>query len=807
MLRNGSVRLAASWITLFVLGAALAPGARAQVAEDAPPRPVMVAPRLVESPPIELAADAAPLPPDASVELSITVAADGSVAEVAIATPLRDDVDALALEAARAMRFEPATRDGTPIPARIRFRYRIETPAPPAPPDAAPVDPPIEGPDSEPEPEPSEAPAPEADAPIFSARALADPPEPGAASRITLTGAELTTVPGTFGEPLRVVATLPGVVRSPFGIGYFLVRGANFQNTGYFIDGFPVPLLYHLGFGPAVVNSRMVQRLRFYPGGYPVSYGRYSAGVIAIETGVPRDQPLHLEVEVDVLRAAAMAVIPWDDGRGSVTLAIRRSYYELIIPLIVPGLYLHYMDYQARIAYRWRDLEASVFFFGSDDVVDQSGAIGGGLTSEGSNTRIGLEFQRVIARLQWQLPDDGRVTLSGTIGRDAQSFGSSQVGQARQRIGTEALQLGLRLDFQLNLLPWLRTNFGLDMAGTVFSVAVTAPAPTGLGEYPRPVFDPQLIELSARVGRGTPGLYAEAIFDVAPVEVSLGVRADLLRYGTVTEVAPDPRLVTRWTIVPEVTVKAATGLFTQPPIAFQLVSTGGNPGLGPQRSWQTSAGVELRFPYEIEAELTGYYSHMFDLARFSQNIVTGPDGRPRREFFRADQEGRAYGLEVLLRRRVADGFYGWLSYTLSRSERVSPSSGGWVPFGFDQTHTLNIAASYEIDGWRVGATFQLASGRPTRQIIGAEFDADANEYDPVTGEAFDRLPTYHQLNLRVDRDFDLGGIIRGSVYLDVINVYYAQNAEGVIYQYDYARSAPLPGIPILGTLGIRAYYE
>ena len=353
---------------------------------------------------------------------------------------------------------------------------------------------------------------------------------------------------------------------------------------------------------------------------------------------------------------------------------------------------------------------------------------------------------------------------------------------------------------------WLRLNFGLDMAGTVFAVDVTAPAPTGLGEYPRPLFDPILINLQARVGRGSPGAYFEAILDFDPVEISLGIRADLLRYGTVTQIAPDPRVVARWRIIPELTVKAATGLFTQPPIAFQLVPTGGNPGLGPQRSWQSSAGVELDLPLGIEAELTGYYSHMFDLARFSQNIVMGADGRPRREFFRADQEGRSYGLEVLVRRPIADGFYGWVSYTLSRSERMNPD-GVWRPFTFDQTHILNVAASYEFDGWRFGAAFQLATGRPTSAIVGAEYDGDANDYDPIVGDDFNRLPTYHQLNVRIDRDFNIDDIVRGSIYLDVLNVYYAQNSEGVVYQYDYMRSAPIPGVPILGTIGIRAVYE
>ena len=101
----------------------------------------------------------------------------------------------------------------------------------------------------------------------------------------------------------------------------------------------------------------------------------------------------------------------------------------------------------------------------------------------------------------------------------------------------------------------------------------------------------------------------------------------------------------------------------------------------------------------------------------------------------------------------------------------------------------------------------LATGRPTAEITGGVYDADGNDYDPVsTGDRI-RLPLYHQLDLRIDRDFTIGSDISGTVFLEVMNVYYAQNAEGLIYQYDFQRSVPLPGVPILGTIGIRARYE
>lgn len=815
--------------------------------ESAPPGPHLVPPRLLEAPTIELPDGAEPLPDDAFVELSITVAADGSVLDASVVTPLRTDVDALVLQVARAMRFEPARRDGAPVPARIRFRYRVGPPArragSPEPPvdgsgpeapsstsDASAAEPPAAEPPAAESPaagppaadapasvdRPSDAAAFDAEpsdaaasaTPTFSARATVDRPEPGAATRITLSGAELSTVPGTFGEPLRVVSTLPGVVRSPFGIGFFVVRGANFNNTGFLIDGFPVPLLYHFGFGPAVVASQFVSRLRFYPGNYPLAYGRFSGGLIALDTQSPPGDGPMVELSIDLLRAAGIVAIPWQDehGRGSVSAAFRRSYYELLLPLFVRGLQIQYTDYQLRAEYRWRSgFSASVFAFGSDDTLDQSGAIGGGTTSAGTNAAIGINFQRAIARLAWRFGDASSIALSGTLARDLQAFGARSVGQPSQHFALTTFQAALRLDAQLALAPWLSLNTGLDVAGSVTHVDVTAPAPPGLGEYPRPIFDPVLVTLRSSAARGTPGLYAEGVLRFDPVEISVGSRLDLLRYGSVTTVAADPRLVARWQIVPEVLLKVGTGLFTQPPLALQTVSTGGNPRLSPERSWQSSIGTEIALPWQIQTEINAYYSYMFDLPRFSQRIVPGDDGQPRREFFRSDGEGRAYGLEFLVRRPVEDDFYFWISYTLSRSERLSPS-GQWVLFNQDQEHVLNLVASYFVDGWRFGARFVLATGRPTSEITGGVYDADGNAYVPVDTGAQVRLPTYHQLDLRIDRDWDFGPHVRGTIYLEVLNVYYARNAEGVIYQYDFARSAPLPGVPVLGNLGIRGSF-
>ena len=81
------------------------------------------------------------------------------------------------------------------------------------------------------------------------------------------------------------------------------------------------------------------------------------------------------------------------------------------------------------------------------------------------------------------------------------------------------------------------------------------------------------------------------------------------------------------------------------------------------------------------------------------------------------QTGRAYGAEVLIRRQSKTGPYGWLSYTLSRSERLR--DGAWVPYDFDRTHLLNLVAGLPLPrDWDVGVRLQYESGKPATTTQG-----------------------------------------------------------------------------------------
>jgi hypothetical protein len=96
-------------------------------------------------------------------------------------------------------------------------------------------------------------------------RARSEHPEE---TKETLTRTELMTVPGTVGDPLRVLMNMPGVARVPFGLGLLVVRGASPQDTGVFIAGEPIPVLYHFLAGPSVFTANLIEKIDFHPGGF-----------------------------------------------------------------------------------------------------------------------------------------------------------------------------------------------------------------------------------------------------------------------------------------------------------------------------------------------------------------------------------------------------------------------------------------------------------------------------------------------------------------------------------------------------------
>jgi hypothetical protein len=95
------------------------------------------------------------------------------------------------------------------------------------------------------------------------------------------------------------------------------------------------------------------------------------------------------------------------------------------------------------------------------------------------------------------------------------------------------------------------------------------------------------------------------------------------------------------------------------------------------------------------------------------------------------------------------------------------------------------------------------SGNPTTPITGATYDVRSGVYLPTYGATnSQRDPAFHQLDARVEKIWSVGPA-KVAAYLDVQNVYVAQNAEGYRYSFDYSKRETVTGIQLFPNLGVR----
>ena len=107
---------------------------------------------------------------------------------------------------------------------------------------------------------------------------------------------------GTGGDPFRVIESLPGVSQVVWPFALYAIRGANPGNTGFFLDGMRVPALFHFALGPSIVHPYLIDKLSFYPGGYPARLGGYVSGAVAAETAAPPHDIARFTADVRALR-------------------------------------------------------------------------------------------------------------------------------------------------------------------------------------------------------------------------------------------------------------------------------------------------------------------------------------------------------------------------------------------------------------------------------------------------------------------------------------------------------------------------
>lgn len=631
-------------------------------------------------------------------------------------------------------------------------------------------------------------------------------------TRRTLQRRQLTTVPGTFGDPIRVIQSLPGLARTPFVTGFLLIRGSNPDDSWVFIDGHRVPLIYHFLGGPSVLNAEFLDRIDLYPGGFPAAYGRAIGGIVSVETRSPKSDGVHGSADVDLLDAGGYLRVPVGDN-GSFAVAGRRSYLDFMLGFFLPeqdpGAQLIvvpvYYDYQARFDYDLgKEGKVSLFWIASSDVLDVLSEDAEDESSLDLNTRI--DFMRLIGSYKRPFGEELELTLSPAFGRDSFVFSSGQSDDDNPFTDIDITQtyVSYRMKLTGRLGKRIALDTGIDLEARTNTYDLLAP--TGASEINEPIagqidIPPEQSQLI--IDMFTYALYADIGWDVDErLRLVPGIRFDSYILDGETRMTIDPRLVARYQVNDKWLAKGYLGMFSQPPQPESFDSQFGNPALGLERAVHIGLGGEWKPNklWTVDSEV--YFIDRYDLVHFNDPQLDPQLGRLISIFNSGISD--TVGMEVLIRRDVSERLYGWLSYTLSSSTQKRKDNEIERPTLFDQRHVLNAVASYTFDsGWEIGGRFRLATGGPRTPVVGAVFDVDANGYDATLGESRSaRLPTFHQLDVRVEKTWVFNYYSMG-LYLDIQNLYNAKNVEAIQYDYRFRESASITSVPILPTIGIR----
>lgn len=628
----------------------------------------------------------------------------------------------------------------------------------------------------------------------------------------TIERRQLTTVPGTFGDPIRVIQTLPGLARAPFALGVLLVRGSNPDDTGVYVDGHRVPLLFHFLGGPSILAADFVESIDLYPSGFPARFGRAHGGVVAIESRASKSDGIHGAADVDLIDASVYTRAPIGK-RASVAFAGRRSYIDVFLPLVLPEpepgatqvVVPIYYDWQARADVDLRaEGKASLFVMASSDQLDVLTKDEEEEVDLGLNTAI--DFFRVIGSYKRPLGRDLTLTLSPAYGRDTVTFASGTSDAQSPFLSLSIVQTTLTYRMRVNgpLSKRLTLDSGFDLESRVTEYDALAPSDLGIRETDGIDIPPEIIRQSVE-SLGVAG-HVDLAAELGRLRVVPGLRIDGYMLAGEPRSSIDPRITARWKLDRLWTMKGYLGKFSQPPQPEALDTLFGNPDLGVEHAIHAGGGVEWRPDRLWLVDVEAYYIERKKLVGFTQRSTVDDEGNVDQPNFVNEGRGYTRGLEVLIKREVSDRLFGWLSYTYSHSERALPERR-LILTAFDQTHVANAVVSWRAGaGWELGARWRAATGRPDTPVAGATYDADDGGYSDIEGGARSiRLPFFNQLDVRVEKTWLFDTWSMGA-YIDVQNVLDHENVEAIQYDYRYRETAPVTGVPILPTIGIRGQW-
>ncbi len=567
-------------------------------------------------------------------------------------------------------------------------------------------------------------------------------------SRYTLQQEEIKRLPGSQGDSLKAILTLPGVSPAiPIGLattaalfntnntgpyrnsdrGDIVLRGAGSRANQFYFDGFPISYPFHLGNQSSVLNNNIIKSFDVYTGAYSSRYGYATGGIINIE-GKSEVKKTTSILNMNLFLTDAMIETKLGE-KSYMIAAARKNYPNLVLLKLYPdgippnAKYADYQDYQFKYGFDISDKhKISVSLFGARDRQAYTKAqaelesSGGGSGGSDSRPPIGLDkkFHTEGIRYIYQPATKFSNTLSVSRNTFKEFFELKITNPATaenifgvQNVTTQTLYFAENIQSLEIVKNILRIDTGQNYREK--NITLKGENITQQNSLFSKIFN-DLLDSSPTFralidGDGAKskeyGMFAEATIEYAGFKLVPGVRWDY--YNLANQKALSPRLNASYTIAKTgTTFIAGAGIHRNAPVGIEQVSAKvGNSNLLMEKAEHLAIGINQEINQQWLFKVEGFRNIFSDLV-VPDNYARNPyalNNEPRDILQKSDFVSRNILTDKALNySNRGDGFSEGVEVYLKKSNKPGENGFfGWISYSNSITkrnnHQTRLASS------------------------------------------------------------------------------------------------------------------
>jgi hypothetical protein len=580
--------------------------------------------------------------------------------------------------------------------------------------------------------------------------------------------AEVKSLPMLFGERdvVKAIQLLPGVKSAGEGNAGFYVRGGAADQNLILLDEAPVYNASHLLGFFSTFNADAIKDATLYKGGMPAQYGGRLSSVLDIKMNDGNNQDYEVSGGIGLISSKLNIEGPIQKGKSSFLVTARRTYADLFLKALpdsnLNSSSLYFYDINAKLNYQINEknrLYASGYF--GRDVL----GFGGG--------SFGVDWGNATGTLRWNHIFSGRLfSNTSLIYSTYDNNIGIKSGANDFKIKSRIEDYNLKQDFQ-----WFPNNRNTIKYG--FQVIRHTITPSSIDASETSSLNP--MDAQKRYGLESAAFISHEWQINDRFNLNYGLRlsdfavlgkGDFYTYdkegNTLSTTTYDNGEVVKNYIVPEPRLALSYKLSDIQSLKFGYArnaqylhllsnSTSSNPtdlwmpttnNVKPEISDQVSVGYFRNFGAESQFEFSAetYYKYMQNQIDYRNGAQVQGNPNPEADLLYGD--GRAYGLELLLKKRTGR-FTGWLGYTLARTERKIPgiNNGEYYAAKQDRTHDISLVAMYQLSPrWNLSANWIYYTGNAITFPSG-KYEVNGTTTFLYTERNGYRMPDYHRLDL------------------------------------------------------------